>query len=105
MPRPRKKVPLDFAAITEALDRGEVLKLKELAKVHRTCAPVIKRLLEEHYGGSVSFIYGRNGGIRRTHSAPEWLKAKQGSWIGYTPIHPPHRQIPTCRGLNSVKST
>lgn len=98
MPRPRKQVTLDFAAITEALDRGEVLKLKELAKAHRTCAPVIKRLLEEHYGDSVSFIYGRNGGIRRSHSAPEWLKAKQGSWIGYTPIHPPTSANPHLSG-------
>lgn len=90
MPRPRKKVILDFATITEALDRGETLKLKDLARAHGTCSPVIKRLLEEHYGDSVSFIYGRGGGIKRSDSAPAWLKAKQKSWIGYTPInHPP----------------
>jgi hypothetical protein len=89
MPRPRKRVSLDYAAITEALDRGEVLKLKDLAKAHGTCAPVIKRLLEEHYGDSVSFVYGRNGGVLRSQSAPEWLKAKQGSWVGYTPIPSP----------------
>ena len=86
MPRPRKQVTLDFQEITAALDRGESLKLQELAKRHSTCAPVIKRLLGEHYGDTISFIYGRGGGIRRSHAAPDWLKAKEGSWIGYTQI-------------------
>lgn len=65
MPRPRKQVNLDFDAITQALDTGGRVDLKHLAVQHGTCPPVIRRLLIERYGDSISFKPGRNGGVIR----------------------------------------
>lgn len=85
MPRPRKKVSLKYDELSEVLLRGDTLKLKELAAQHGTCAPVIKRLLEEFYGDRVAFIYGRNGGVRLSASAPPWYAEKER---GFSPVSP-----------------
>jgi|LauGreDrversion4_2_1035121.scaffolds.fasta_scaffold56866_5 hypothetical protein len=64
MPRPRKIVTLNFAAIEGSLNRGETLKLKVLAAEYGTCPPVIKRYLSEYFGDKIEFVPGRNGGVR-----------------------------------------
>jgi DNA-binding IscR family transcriptional regulator len=64
MPRPRKNITLDFAAIDTALNAGQRLDLKRIAAQHSTCPPVIRRILSEHYGDKITFKPGRNGGIQ-----------------------------------------
>lgn len=64
MPRPRKIITLNFAAIEGSLNRGETLKLKVLAAEYGTCPPVIKRYLSEHFSERIEFVPGRNGGVR-----------------------------------------
>jgi hypothetical protein len=64
MPRPRKNITLDFAAIDAALNTGSRLDLKRIASQHGTCPPVIRRILSEHYGDKITFKPGRNGGIQ-----------------------------------------
>ena len=67
MPRPRKALNLDFAALDQVLDSGGRVDLKSLATQHSTCPPVIRRVLREHYGDSIVFKIGRNGGVRRAN--------------------------------------
>lgn len=69
MPRPRKIVTLNFAAIEGSLNRGETLKLKVLAAEYGTCPPVIKRYLSEYFGDKIEFVPGRNGGVRAATTA------------------------------------
>jgi DNA-binding IscR family transcriptional regulator len=64
MPRKRKIINLDYTAIEAALNSGNRVDLKELARTHGTCPPVIRRVLTEYYGEKISFKPGRNGGIR-----------------------------------------
>lgn len=85
MPRPRKKLNLKYDEISEALLRGDTLKLRELASQHGTCAPVIKRCLEEFYGDRVAFIYGRNGGVRLSNSAPPWYAERARGFSSVSP--------------------
>lgn len=72
MARPRKQLKINFKEIDRALMRGELVRLRPLADRYGTCAPVIKRHLEERYGEGVAFVYGRSGGVRLTANAPEW---------------------------------
>lgn len=65
MARPRKQIPLDFAAIDSTLNSGERVNLKSLAEAYGTCPPVIRRILRDHYGDSITFKAGRNGGVVR----------------------------------------
>lgn len=65
MGRPCKQIPLDFQTIDSALDSGERVSLKTLAETHGTCPPVIRRILRSHYGDSIQFKAGRNGGVVR----------------------------------------
>lgn len=64
MARPRKNISLNFDTLTALLEQGQNLKLKEIATLHGTCSPVIKRCLMEHYGDRIVFVPGRNGGVR-----------------------------------------
>ena len=65
MPRPRKNIVLDFPAIDNVLNGGGKVDLKTIAAQHGTCPPVIRRILSEHYGESIQFKPGRNGGVIR----------------------------------------
>ena len=65
MPRPRKNIVLDFAAIDQALNSGDKVDLKSIAAFNGTCPPVIRRILKEHYGDTIQFKPGRNGGVIR----------------------------------------
>jgi hypothetical protein len=65
MPRPRKNIQIDFPTIDSVLDGGGKVDMKSLAVQYGTCPPVIRRLLSEHYGESIQFKPGRNGGVIR----------------------------------------
>lgn len=63
MGRPRKVLAIDFNELDEKLNNGERIEMKGLAEKFGTCPPVIRRALREHYGDSITFRPGRNGGV------------------------------------------
>lgn len=69
MPRPRKNITIDFTPIDSALNTGERIDLKRIAVQYNTCPPVIRRMLVEHYGDSITFKPGRNGGVQKNLAA------------------------------------
>ena len=61
--RKRIQINIDFIKLESAVNRGERITVKSLAKKHGVSPLVVRNVLSEKYNTSIKYMRGRNGGI------------------------------------------